>query len=128
MKSKRILLAVAGVVVLAVVVVFAALSGTIFPKEPEMSEELMNIDPTDMSQYYAMGEYYPPNSVDSLNIDWQGGRVEIVAYNGDDYFVEEASTRYLQENERLTYTLDNNTFSVAFASEETEITDAHKKV
>ena len=127
MKSKRILLAVAGVVVLAVVV-FAALSGTIFPKEPEMSEELMNIDPTDMSQYYAMGEYYPPNSVDSLNIDWQGGRVEIVAYNGDDYFVEEASTRYLQENERLTYTLDNNTFSVAFASEETEITDAHKKV
>ena len=128
MKSKRILLAVAGVVVLAVVVVFAALSGTIFPKEPEMSEELMNIDPTDMSQYYAMGEYYPPNSVDSLNVDWQGGRVEIVAYNGDDYFVEEASTRYLQENERLTYTLDNNTFSVAFASEETEITDAYKKV
>lgn len=94
-----------------------------------MSDALKDIDPTDMSVYYAMGEYYPPNVVDTLNIDWQGGRVEIIAYNGDDYFVEEASTRQLMEDERLSYKWEDESFSVTFtADEEMVIDDAYKKI
>ena len=97
--------------------------------EPIMSDELKEIDPTDMSVYYAMGEYYPPNSVDTLNINWQGGRVEIVAYNGTDYFVEEASTRQLMEDERLTYNLEGETFGLFFTEDPQKIIDdAYKKV
>lgn len=98
-------------------------------EEPAISDALKDIDPTDMSVYYAMGEYYPPNAVDTLNIDWQGGRVEIIAYNGVDYFVEEASTRQLMEDERLSYKWEDESFSVTFtADEETVIDDAYKKI
>lgn len=98
-------------------------------EEPAISDALKDIDPTDMSVYYAMGEYYPPNAVDTLNIDWQGGRVEIIAYNGVDYFVEEASTRQLMEDERLSYKWEDESFSVTFTDdEETVINDAYKKI
>lgn len=117
------------IIILSLIVLTGGLCELIPDDEPQLSEELQQIDPTDMSLYYAMGEYYPPDSVDTLNIDWQGGRVEVVAYNGDGYFVEEASTRYLLENERLSYSLEDTTFSVRFTeSPETQITDAYKKV
>ncbi len=91
--------------------------------------KIENVDPTDMSAYYAMGEYYPPDNVDTINVNWVGGRVEIIGYNDSSYFVEEAATRQLMENERLSYVLDGNTFSVFYvASDDTIIDDAFKKV
>ncbi len=129
MKLRVICLSVFSVVLVALIILVFGLTGVISAGEPEISEELQGVDPTDMSLYYAMGEYYPPNEVDSLNIDWKGGRVEITAYNGDDYFVEEAATRYLMENERLDYSLDGTQFSVYHtAAGADEITDAYKKV
>ena len=76
----------------------------------EVSEKLAHYDPTDMSLYYEMGEYYPPDSIDSLNINWQGGRVEIIAYDGDSYFVAESATRQLREDERLANTLSRSEY------------------
>ncbi len=129
MKLRSICLSVYTVVFLSLIVLTSGLCAMMPESEPEISEELAQIDPTDMSLYYAMGEYYPPDTVDTLNIDWQGGRVEVVAYNGSDYFVEEASTRYLLENERLAYTLDGSVFSLRFTdTPETVISDAYKKI
>lgn len=100
--------------------------------EAAASDELLSldgIDPTDMSVYHAMGEYYPPETVDTINVNWVGGRVEIIGYNDSSYFVEEAATRQLMEDERLSYTLEGNTFSIFYVeSEETVIDDAFKKV
>lgn len=128
MVQKKIWLIVFTVVLAAMIALTAAI-GSVPQDKNETSEELALIDPTDMSQYYAMGEYYPPDSVDTLNIDWQGGRVEVSAYNGNDYFVEEAATRYLQENERLSYTLDGASFTVHYLQDtNTVLNDAYKKV
>jgi len=78
-----------------------------------------NYDPTDMSLYYAMGEYYPPDEINTINVEWFGGRVEIIAYDGDSYFVEEAATRQLREDERLTYKYEGGTeFSFFFLENE----------
>ncbi len=129
MRSKTICLSVFFVAIASLIFLNGSLASAVENSEPELSEELQFIDPTDMSQYYAMGEYYPPNEVNAFNIDWQGGRVEIVAYNGNDYYVEEASTRYLQENERLGYTLENQVFNVAFVGDESVVVDdAYKKL
>ena len=129
MKSKAIIISVFTVILISLMVLGAGFSIVRENAEPEISEELQGIDPTDMSQYYSMGEYYPPNDVDTINIDWQGGRVEITAYNGSDYFVEEAATRYLRENERLANSLEGSAFSVHFTeSAETVIDDAYKKL
>lgn len=91
--------------------------------------KLANYDPTDMSLYYAMGEYYPPDDINTINVDWFGGRVEIIAYDGESYFVEEAATRQLREDERLSYTYEGTEFSFSFlSSEDVKITDAYKKL
>ncbi len=127
MKHKKLLIAV-GAVLFAAIAAAAVLIVTNTGKEPELPDELAQIDPTDMSQYYAMSEYYPPNDITAINVDWQGGRVEVIGYNGEDYFVEEGATRYLQENERLDYTLSDNTFSVHFCKEDQTISDAYKKL
>lgn len=83
-----------------------------------------------MSQYYTMGEYYPPqDNIDTLNVNWQGGRVEIIAYDEEDYFMEEAATRQLAEEERLSYSIDGNVFSINFtSSDEITIGDAYKRL
>lgn len=96
----------------------------------EDSVTLADYNPVDMSQYYTMGEYYPPqDNIDTLNINWQGGRVEIIAYDEEDYYMEEGATRQLQESERLSYSIDGNVFSINFtASEEITVGDAYKKV
>ena len=127
MKHKKLIIAAsaAACAVLAIVIVLLAVKPG---KASDTVSELDKIDPTDMSQYFAMSEFYPPNSITSININWQGGRVEIIAYNGDDYFVEEAATRYLRENERLDYSLENNVFSVSYLKEGEEIDDAYKKL
>lgn len=96
---------------------------------PQSTKMNTDIDPADMSLYYAMGEYYPPDNVDALYIWWQGGRVEIMAYNDDEYFVEEAATRQLGDDERLSYALLDNVFNVYYtASDDTVIDDAYKKL
>lgn len=129
MKLRSIWISVFSVVLIALIVLAVGLKANISPDAPEVPDELAAIDPTDMSQYYAMGEYYPPNDVDTLNIEWHGGRVEVAAYNGSDYYVEEAATRYLLENERLSYSLEGTAFSVRFSdSEENTVTDAYKKI
>lgn len=128
MKLRNICLSVYAVVFLSMIVLTSGFSSVTADEDP-VNEALAMIDPTDMSQYYVMGEYYPPDDVDTLSIDWQGGRVEVTAYNGSDYFIEEASTRYLQESERLAYSLEGSSFSLRFTdSAETVIDDAYKKV
>lgn len=103
---------------------------TIQGSDYEASARLADYDPTDMSQYYTMGEYYPPqDNIDTLNIDWQGGRVEIIAYDEEDYFMQEAATRQLAEEERLSYSIEDNVFSIRFTySDEVKINDAYKKL
>ena len=129
MKLRNICLSVFGVLFVSLVFLMNGLCTVI---EASVSDEVLKIDgidPTDMSEYYAMGEYYPPDNIDTLNVNWVGGRVEIVGYNDKAYFVEEAATRQLMEDERLSYTLEGNTFSIFYvASEETLIDDAYKKV
>ncbi|MDE7390338.1 MAG: DUF4097 family beta strand repeat-containing protein [Lachnospiraceae bacterium] len=95
---------------------------------PQFQVISSDIDPTDMSLYYVMGEYYPPSNIDTLNIFWQGGRVTLTDYNADEYFVEEAATRQLTENERLSYVLDGSTFSVYCTTDNVNIDDAYKKL
>jgi len=129
MKLKGICLSVFSVIFLSLIMLTNGLTTMLAGSAYEASSKLAQYDPTDMSLYYAMGEYYPPDTIDSLNIDWHGGRVEIIAYDGDSYFVEEGATRQLRENERLTYTLSGNEFSIFFTeSDETVIDDAYKKV
>lgn len=129
MKTKSICLSVFAVVFLSLIVLTGAIGTSNGYDDPIMSDELKDVDPTDMSNYFAMGEYYPPNEVDSLNIDWTGGRVEIVAYNGADYFVEEAATRQLMENERLSYKLEGTTFSVYYSDDKDNFpNDVYKKI
>ncbi len=129
MKLRTICLAVFFVAVASLIFLNGSLAAVVESAEPELSDDLLYIDPTDMSQYYAMGEYYPPNEINTINVDWQGGRVEIIAYNGADYFVEEAATRYLQENERLSYVLQDQTFNIMFLGDDSvSIDDAYKKL
>lgn len=129
MNLKPICLTVFTVVFLSLVMLMNGLSVMIQGSDYEAENVLSEYDATDMSQYYVMGEYYPPDDVDTINIDWQGGRVEIIAYDGDYYFMEEAATRQLQEPERLSYTLNGNEFSVYFSdSEENAVKDAYKKL
>lgn len=130
MKLRSICLSVFGIVFISLVMLMNGICTVIEAAETgDDVLEIYGLDPTDMSEYYAMGEYYPPDNVDTLNVNWVGGRVEIIAYDEDYYFVEEAATRYLRDEERLSYILDGNTFSVFYVeSEETVIDDAYKKV
>ncbi|MBQ2605031.1 MAG: DUF4097 family beta strand repeat-containing protein [Acutalibacteraceae bacterium] len=129
MKLKGICLSVYAVIFLSLIMLTNGLCTMLEGSAYEASAKLAQYDPTDMSLYYAMGEYYPPDTIDALNIDWKGGRVEIIAYDGDSYFVEEGATRQLRENERLSHSLSGNEFSIFFTeSEETVIDDAYKKV
>ena len=104
----------------------AAVEGSAY----EDSTILADYNPVDMSQYNTMGEYYPPqDNIDTLNINWQGGRVEVIAYNEEDYYMEEGATRQLQEDERLSYSIDGNVFSIDFtSSEDITVGDAYKRV
>ncbi len=129
MKLRSICLSVFGIIFVSLVMLMNGLCTTIGSEKSDDILKIEGIDPTDMSQYYAMGEYYPPDEVDTININWVGGRVEIVGYEEDFYFVEEAATRQLMENERLSYSLDGNVFSVYYVeSEENVIDDAFKKI
>ncbi len=129
MKLRSICLSVFGVIFISLVMLMNGLCSIIEAAESDDVLEIYGLDPTDMSEYYAMGEYYPPDTVDTLNVNWVGGRVEIVAYDETSYFVEEAATRQLREDERLSYFLDGNTFSIFYVeSDETVIDDAFKKV
>ncbi len=101
-------------------------SDSLLPEPPEVNTDA---DPTDMSLYYAMGEYYPPDTIDTININWMGGRVEIIAYTEDYYFVEESATRQLDEDERLSYVLNDNEFYVYYKeSDDAELDDVYKKL
>lgn len=129
MKSRPIWLTVYAVVVLSLLLMMNSLISMLQGSAYSRRIVLDGIDVNDMSAYYAMGEYYPPDTIDTLNVSWQGGRVEIIAYNDDEYFVEEAATRQLSDSERLSYSLNGNTFSVYFtADENVQIDDAYKKV
>lgn len=129
MKLRNVCLTVFGVVFVALVMMMNGLCTVIEAAESDDVLRIDGVDPTDMSDYYAMGEYYPPDTIDTLNVNWVGGRVEIVGYNESYYFVEEAATRQLMEEERLSYVIDGNTFSVFYVeSDDTVIDDAYKKL
>ena len=129
MNLKPICLTVFTVIFLSLVMMMNGLTVMIQGSDYESETVLSDYNATDMSQYYAMGEYYPPDEVDTINIDWKGGRVEIIAYDGDYYFVEEAATRQLQDQERLAYTISGGEFSVYFSdSEEDAVKNAYKKL
>ena len=129
MNLRNICLAIFGIVLISLIMLTGGLHTVIEAAESDDVLTVDGIDPTDMSNYYAMGEYYPPDDVTELNVNWVGGRVEIVGYNGNDYFVEEAATRQLMEEERLSYVLDGNTFSVFYlGNDQTIIDDAFKKI
>ena len=129
MKPRSICLSVFGVVFISLVMLMNGLCAIMEAEASDDVLEIYGLDPTDMSEYYAMGEYYPPDNVDTLNVNWVGGRVEIVAYDEDYYFIEEAATRQLMEDERLSYILDGSTFSIFYVeNNETVIDNAYKKV
>lgn len=129
MKLRPLWLTVYGVVVLSLLLMMNALITMLQGSAYSKRLVLEGIDVNDMSSYYVMGEYYPPENIDTLNVVWQGGRVEIIAYNDDQYFVEEAATRQLNDSERLSYSLEGNVFSVYFTADDTvKIDDAYKKV
>ena len=129
MKLRNICLSVFGIIFISLVFLMNGLCTVVKADASNDVIKVDGIDPADMSEYYAMGEYYPPDTVDTLNVNWVGGRVEIIGYNEKEYFVEEAATRQLMEDERLSYTFEGNTFSIFYvASEETLIDDAYKKV
>ncbi len=127
MKTRSICLSVFTVVFLSLVVLTSGLISAL-PEEDTINDALKDLDPTDMSIYYAMGEYYPPDDVDTLNVNWFGGRVEIIAYNESYYFVEESATRQLMENERLAFALQDNECTVYYQSDESSLDDLYKKV
>lgn len=129
MKLKGIVLAVFSIIFISLVMLTNGLCTMLMGSAYDDSVKLSNYDPTDMSLYYAMGEYYPPDDINTLNIEWHGGRVEVIAYDGDCYFVEEAATRQLREDERLSYLYSGTEFSFFFTeSEDVKITDAYKKL
>lgn len=129
MKSRPIWLTVYAVVILSLLIMMNALNAMLQGSAYSKRLVLDGIDVNDMSVYYAMGEYYPPDNIDTLNVSWQGGRVEIIAYDNDEYFVEEAATRQLSDDERLSYSFEGNTFSVYFTADASvEIDDAYKKL
>ncbi len=129
MKLRGIVLSVFSVIFISLVMLMNGLCTMLSGSAYDDSVKLSNYDPTDMSLYYAMGEYYPPDDINTLNIDWFGGRVEIIAYDGDSYFVEEAATRQLREDERLSYLYEGTEFSFFFVGDkDVKITDAYKKL
>ena len=129
MKLRGIVLSGFSVVFISLIMLMNGLCTMLTGSEYDDMLKLANYDPTDMSLYYAMGEYYPPDDINTINVDWYGGRVEIIAYDGDSYFVEEAATRQLREDERLSYKYEGTEFSFFFLeSEDVKITDAYKKL
>ena len=129
MKLRGIVLSVFSVIFISLIMLMNGLCTMLTGSAYDDSVKLSNYDPTDMSLYYAMGEYYPPDDINTLNIDWFGGRVEIIAYDGDSYYVEEAATRQLREDERLSYDYKETEFSFFFLGDkDVKITDAYKKL
>ncbi len=129
MKLRGIVLSVFSVIFIALVMLMNGLNTMLTGSVYGDMIKLSNYDPTDMSLYYVMGEYYPPDEINTLNVDWVGGRVEIIAYDGESYFVEEAATRQLREDERLSYEYSDNEFSFFFVeNNDVKITDAYKKL
>ena len=129
MKLRGIVLSVFSVIFISLIMLMNGLCTMLTGSAYDDSVKLSNYDPTDMSLYYAMGEYYPPDDINTLNIDWFGGRVEIIAYDGDSYYVEEAATRQLREDERLSYDYKETEFSFFFfGDKDVKITDAYKKL
>lgn len=129
MKLRNICLSVFGVIIISLMVLSSGLCTVIKTDDGDDVLNIPGLDPLDMSSYHSMGEYYPPDDIDTLNVNWVGGRVEIIGYNDSSYFVEEAATRQLMENERLSCVIRNNSFTIFYTeSDETVIDDAFKKV
>ncbi len=129
MKSRSLWLTVYIVIIFALLFLLVSLNNIVQTPKINDTYTVEGLDPTNMANYYAMGEYYPPDEIDTLNITWQGGRVEIIAYNDEQYFIEEAATRQLSEDERLSYSMKGNTFSIFYtADEDVKIEDAYKKL
>lgn len=129
MKLRNICLSVFGVIIVSLMVLSSGLCTVIKTDDGDDVLSIPGLDPLDMSIYHSMGEYYPPDIIDTINVNWVGGRVEIIGYNESSYFVEEAATRQLMENERLSCDIRNNSFTIFYTeSDETVIDDAFKKV
>jgi len=129
MKLRSICLTVFGVIFISLVLLTEGLCTAVKDDDGDDVLSIPGLDPLDMSSYHSMGEYYPPDNVDTLNVNWVGGRVEIIGYNDSSYFVEEAATRQLMENERLSCVIKDNSFTIFYTeSDETVIDDAFKKV
>ena len=129
MKLKVICLSVFGVIFMSLVALMSGVSEIV---QQEVGDDIIHIDgidPTDMSAYYSMAEYYPPDDIDTLNVNWVGGRVEIIGFNEDYYFVEESATKYLPEDKLLSYKCEGNVFNVFYvSSDDVVIDDAYKKL
>ena len=129
MKLRGIVLSVFSVIFVSLIMLMNGLNTMLMGSAYGDMIKLSNYDPTDMSLYYVMGEYYPPDNINTINVEWVGGRVEIISYDGDSYFVEESATRQLREDERLSYQYEENTFSFFFVeNDDVKITDAYKKL
>lgn len=130
MRLKGICLTVFAIIFISLILMSNGLQAMLVGSSYSNSNILADYDPTDMTAYTTVGEYYPPqDGIDTLNINWQGGRVQIIAYNEEDYYFEELSTRLLYENERLSYSIDDNVLSIDFNSTyESPVNDAYKSV
>ena len=76
MRLKVICLSVFAVIFLSLVMLTNGLCAMVDGMAYEVSEKLSHYDPTDMSLYYEMGEYYPPDSIDSLNINCKAAELK----------------------------------------------------
>ncbi len=65
-------------------------------------------------KYIAGGGEVPAGEVDSLDVNWTSGKVEIAVYEGDTIRMEETAGRELSEREKLHYFNDNGTLRIQF--------------
>ena len=65
-------------------------------------------------KYIAGGREVPASEVDSLDVNWTSGKVEIAVYEGDTIRMEETAGRELSEREKLHYFNDNGTLRIQF--------------
>jgi len=52
--------------------------------------------------------------IDSINIDWVSGNVDIRSHDGNDIIINEFAQRELRDNERLTYSVSGSTLQINF--------------
>ena len=59
-------------------------------------------------------EYISPGDIDSININWTSGRVNVIVHDGDDIIITEQSRRELRTRHQMTYTVADGELNIRF--------------